>query len=407
MGDVDATVGASLGQLAVASGALGEPARARLSRELAARVRAGQPASLARLLLQAGMTAQAVQDLLVRGAHFPAVRCDACGASTPQAALPTRDEVACAACGSLVLGFAAYAARPDRGEDPDATPFVGPPPSAGSALPLSETERWRGVLPLPGAAGGAAAPRESAGTDRWPGVLPLPPPRAGTQRITGPAAFARTVDEEGAEDPGGVTMAFGHVLPSPVSGVRRVFPEEAPAPDPRAVEDTLAPQAERTIGFGEVFLLPGRSAPRTDAEVTNEMHTLVGMPVLPLPSAPPGPVTPRGFDGPAGFSASDAGGEHVTGFDPAGMTVPLPPGQVAALKQSLASGSASASASGGPAAVGPGPAPPPGKKTTTRRPRRPAAAAPASKARWLLVVVPFFLLAAVAGLIALRLTGHL
>lgn len=366
MGDLDTTVQASLGQLAVTRGVISEAARERLARDLLECARAGKPRSLARLLLQGGFTAQAVQELLLHGASIPSVRCDACGEAISQQKLRKREEVPCARCGSLVLGFAAYSRDPSEAasEVDDDTKRMGPE---------DPTEKWRSVLPTP-------PPRESAGTERWKGVVPLPPRPDDGKGGTPPGGVPTRTPAGGGgraprnttpvDDPTGRTIVFDRVLPKPTDSTMKLFPAEGgaaargdapagpntpgskPSPfDDRGRVDPDRPlgsdEVDRTIGFGDVFLLPGRSVPRTDAEVTSEMNTLLGMTPLALPprtatpvpktppmgiprrpSAPTPPVPPTPL---VRFSES----AHDPGlvppdFDPGGVTAPMSRNEIAA-----------------------------------------------------------------------------
>lgn len=319
---------ASLGQLAVSLGVLTVAQRDRMGVELFQRTRRKAPTSLARLLLQGGLDAVKVQELLAFGAHLAAVRCDACELGIPQSQLKKREEVACPRCGSLVLGFAAYAGAPNTpagpktasAEDEDDTKPLAPG-EAAKAMAADTTEKWKGVLPVPAARAGA--PREGAGTDRWPGVIALPPgPRSGPHALPAPT-LPGTPNSDSGDDIGGRTMQFGNVLPAPSEGTIQLFPTGATGEHPRpptapvklSAPPTGRPQppkpapppaqdGDRTLAFGDVFLLPGRTAPKTDAEVTDEMKTLLapaGMSALALSNGgtgglPSGDLLPPGFD---------------------------------------------------------------------------------------------------------------
>lgn len=345
---LDATVEVSLGHLAVAQGVITAPQRDDLGVALLRRATSKQPTSMARLLLQGGLTASAVQGLLARGAHYPAVRCDACELSIPQGQLRRREEVPCPRCGSLVLGFAIYAQDPEaRDEADDESTATEPPPEDRAG-----TERWSAVLPLPGA---AAAARERAPTDRWQSVLPLP---------SGPSAAGP--DEASCER----TMVFADVLRSPGDGTVDLPPGVAAAAAASSAE--VADQAargadpvanvDRTIAFGDVFLLPGRSAPRSEAEIADEMHTLVGVPPI---RELPDDLTPPDFD-------------------PGAVTAPMAKDAIQAM---LRSGAPSSSSGGDARARAPasGPALGPGPKPE-----------PAPRRRGLLVLLTLLVLATVA-----------
>lgn len=351
---LDATVEVSLGQLAVAQGVLTAAQRDHLGVELVRRATAKRPTSMARLLIQAGLTAPQVQALLTRGAHFPAVRCDACELSIPQGQLRRREELPCPRCGSLVLGFAVYAAPPGEGSAADdESTSVGPTPEA-----LDETERWRTVLPVPGAA------REGGATDRWPGVLPLPRDRG--------------------DDTNDRTIAFAGVLAAPGDGTVDLPPGAASADEA---------DVERTIAFGDVFLLPGRSDPRPDREVSEEMLTL---------------MAPQGF---SALAEAEPASLTPPDFDPGAVTAPMakdeiqamlrkgPPPQTRAPKPA-APPPATSSASSGPAlpplpTLEPVTPAPPAKTKTDRRKRPPKP--PASSRRWPLVLVALVVLVALAA----------
>ncbi|MCO5166311.1 MAG: hypothetical protein M9894_08105 [Planctomycetes bacterium] len=328
----------SLGQLAVARGVISVAQRDRMGIELLRRATAKRPTSMTRLLLQGGLTAPAVQALLASGATCRAVRCDACELAIPQSTLSGREERPCPRCGCLVMSFAAYAG---------AAPAPAPTPAApGDAL--DETERWRAVLPLPG-----ADARVSATTDRWQGVLPLPDAPAPSP--TTPAA------------------------PGPADG---------PA------------DGERTMAFGDVFLLPGGAA-RTEAEVADEMHTL---------------VAPQGFAALA--AAESASGDALPdGFDPGAVTAPMDREEIAAtLRKGPPPGAARAPATPPPAeptppaelTIAPGYAltggealvpvapPEPAPRPTARRRRAPPA--PHGRPRWPWVVAALLALGALAAL---------
>lgn len=337
---LDVKVDASLGQLAVSLGVITVAQRDRMGIELFQRSRRGAATSLARLLLQGGLNAVKVQELLAFGAHLPSVRCDACELGIPQSQLRKREEVPCPRCGSLVLGFAAYAGAPKTAaaEDEDDTrPLTAG--QAAQAMAADTTEKWKGVLPVP--AGNAGAPREGAGTDRWPGVLALPPksgphsmpaptPRSGVYQKPAPApTLPGAPNSDSGDDIGGRTMQFGNVLPAPGDGTIQLFPTGAmgenprpptvpvklsipplmpPPPPPKQPKTPAAPAPQpgqdRTLAFGDVFLLPGRTVPKTDAEVTDEMNTLLapaGLSALALSNGgngglPSGDLLPPGFD---------------------------------------------------------------------------------------------------------------
>ncbi|MBX3468431.1 MAG: hypothetical protein KF878_16285 [Planctomycetes bacterium] len=250
-GPLDAAAEVSLGQLAVAHGVISAAQRDQLGVDLLRRATAKRPTSMARLLVQGGLTAPAVQAILARGAGARAVRCDACELAIPQATLARRQEHPCPRCGCLVLGFAAYAGGPLH----QSQPAPSAPPRQEPALPPDDTERWQGVLPLPG-----AEARVSASTDRWPGVLPLP----------------------------------------------------TASPPPADVE--------RTMAFGEVFLLPGGGAPRSEDEVADEMHTLL---------APQGFAALAAAEGDPG-AGPGSGSDLLPGFDPGAVTAPMNRDEIAA-----------------------------------------------------------------------------
>lgn len=349
---MDVKAEASLGQLAVSLGVITVAQRDRMGIELFQRARRGAPTSLARLLLQGGLNAQRVQELLAFGAHLGAVRCDACELGIPQTQLKKREEVPCPRCKSLVLGFAVYsgdphqtAAAPASAEN-DTKPFAPGEAAHAIADVADTTEKWRDVLPVPGAQ--AAAPRPGAGTDRWPGVLALPPePKSGPHALPPPPrsggdAPPRTpVASESGDDLGGRTMTFGNVLPAPSDATMQLFPVgrsgETKGPPPTGPVKLVAPprpqpppapprtpappppsETDRTLAFGDVFLLPGRSVPKSDAEVTDEMNTLL---------APAG-LSPLALSN--GGSAS--GGDLLPpGFDPGAVTAPLQRDEIQAM----------------------------------------------------------------------------
>ncbi|MBX3472303.1 MAG: protein kinase [Planctomycetes bacterium] len=241
---------ASLGQLAVLCRLITEAEHAQLRRLLQARARSRRPTSLARLLLKAGFGARTLRRLLRLGVELPAVRCDACGATTPQGALPRRKEAPCAACGALLLGFAGFRkagdaapARPaalwdssgsGSAEGPPLTASVaGALPALDAATPASgvvdgdamATVAFSGVLRLPGLAA-ALADEEEPTTLPFDDVLALP--AAGR----GPRSEEETV------------MAFDRLVaePRPPAGpVKLADPFKGPRPTER----------QRTAGGGE------------------------------------------------------------------------------------------------------------------------------------------------------------
>ncbi|MCA8921287.1 MAG: serine/threonine protein kinase [Planctomycetes bacterium] len=94
-----------------------------ISRQLQSAVREGKPVSYARLLLQGGVATKTVEETLRRGHRLEAVRCDACGATIPQELLRKRREYPCGECGSLVLGFRAYAKAKPESHDGDSDEY--------------------------------------------------------------------------------------------------------------------------------------------------------------------------------------------------------------------------------------------------------------------------------------------
>jgi len=100
---------ASLGQIAVYLKVVNREEHREISRQLQSGVKEGTPKSYARLLLQGGIPTKTVEEILRRGHRLGGVRCDACGVTIPQEKLRKRKEYPCGECGSLVLGFRAYA----------------------------------------------------------------------------------------------------------------------------------------------------------------------------------------------------------------------------------------------------------------------------------------------------------
>lgn len=354
---LDATVEVSLGQLAVAAGVITKAQRDHLGVELLRRATSRRPTSMARLLVQAGLSADQVRGLLVRGAHVPAVRCDACELGIPQAQLARREEVPCPRCGSLVLGFAVYAGD---GEPDDQTTTTGPAPGE-----VDTTERWPGVLPVPP---DARPPRERGTTDRFAEVLPLPDAFA-----TPPSAppLAPPLADDGANDR---TIVFTGVIAAPADEGTVNLP-----PGSADTRDDPPPDVERTVTFGDVFVLPGRSAPRSDREVSDEMMTLVAPQGFMAMAAAESATGEPASVAPASVGPASGGPTSVAPipFDPGAVTAPMAKDEIQAMLRKgppvplPAKGSSSA----------PPPAPAPSPPEPALAPVAPAATSPRGDAR--------------------------
>lgn len=140
---------ASLGQLAVHQGLITVAELRQLADELRALALRREPTSLARLLIGRGLPAEGVRGVLAQGTDFQSVACDACGELIPQAELGERSERACPRCGSMVLGFRAFAPQ--------------------GAPPRSTTDRYPVVLPIPEECDPKGQETNAYGT-----VLPIP-----------------------------------------------------------------------------------------------------------------------------------------------------------------------------------------------------------------------------------------
>ena len=141
---------ASLGQLAVHQGLISVAELRQLADELRALALRREATSLARLLIGRGLDPEEVRGVLAQGTSFAAVACDACGELVPQDDLDERREQACPRCGSLLLGFRAFA-----------------PP--GAPAQRSTTDRYPVVLPIP-----EECDPKGQDTNAYGTVLPLP-----------------------------------------------------------------------------------------------------------------------------------------------------------------------------------------------------------------------------------------
>ena len=141
---------ASLGQLAVHQGLITVAELRQLADELRALALRREPTSLARLLIGRGLPLEGVRGVLAHGTSFSSVACDACGELIPQAQLGERSEQPCPRCGSMVLGFRAFAppGAPTRRATTDRYPVVLPIPAECDPKG-QETNAYGTVLPLP------------------------------------------------------------------------------------------------------------------------------------------------------------------------------------------------------------------------------------------------------------------
>ena len=238
---------ASFGQIAVLLEVVSREEHREVSKELHARLKAGRPTSYAKLLLRRGVSPATVKQVLRRGASLVAIRCDACGASVGQEKLPRRVEYPCPGCGSLLLGFAAFAKREQERASP--APVVD-----GEA----QTINFRQALPLPPppeplsglATPQALEPEEGLETALFRDVFVLP-------------AEARSAPRDDDE----TTYAFGQLADS---GGEHGLPEGAAVraaipPAPRGPGAALSPGGPAFGGPVPGGPVPGGMAPRGPA----------------------------------------------------------------------------------------------------------------------------------------------
>lgn len=206
---------ASFGQVAVLLQVVTKEEHRDLSKELHAALKAGRPTSYAKLLLRRGVSTSTVKTVLRKGSSLESVRCDACGTSIPQAKLPRRTEYPCPRCGSLLLGFAAYARRePARAEA--AAPVV----EDGEA----QTLNFRQALPLP-------APPPSAGLEL---ATPALEPEEGLGTALFREVFVLPADRGDPRSDDETTNAFGELAESGgdttegLAAIRPALPQPAP-----------------------------------------------------------------------------------------------------------------------------------------------------------------------------------
>ena len=271
---------ASLGQLAVLCRLITEAEHAKLRRVLQARTRGRRPTSLARLLLRSGFGSRTVRRLLRLGVDLQAVRCDGCGRAIPQGELPSRVEAPCAACGALVLGFAAFK---KRGAAPAAARGLWD--SSGSASDAEHTLMADGVR-LPGfpaleavtPGGGSSSDDDGANTTvGYSGVLGLPEDLADTSTLPfddvlalpaagrGPRSEEETIVAWSTlvcERPLGPRAPVKLVNPLPARPTARSPASSAPSTEQR-LGDWVVLRELGEGGVGKVFL--ARHAARGDA----------------------------------------------------------------------------------------------------------------------------------------------
>ncbi|MGE0712916.1 MAG: hypothetical protein AB7N76_11530 [Planctomycetota bacterium] len=149
------TSAASLGQLAVHRKLIDTGELRALSEELRRAVTEGRPSSMARLLIAHGISSDEVRATLACGLGLQSVCCDACATPQENQTLTQRVEVPCPRCGSLLMGFSAFAPS-------DRVPV---------ARESGVTARYPHVLPLPS----GQDPNDE--TNAFGIVLPTPPPR--------------------------------------------------------------------------------------------------------------------------------------------------------------------------------------------------------------------------------------
>jgi serine/threonine protein kinase len=262
----------SLGQLAVRSSVITRTEYVDLSRRLREHAEAGDPVSFGRLLLQSGISGEALGLILSQGARASAVRCDGCGRAMPQAELAERGEVPCPGCGTLLLGFRAYVAGPqptpapaDELLDEEAAgrtlDFRGVlAPSGGHArAPLDgdttafgedTTVNFQGVIDAGGESPSQSDLEEQ--TFRFRGVLPIPADAIKGAPL-GPDESAALLEQVRAP-----------TLILPASQLPRSAHRPAPPPPSRTEQPAVPAPGARGAGSGGDTVAPGRIVPPAD-----------------------------------------------------------------------------------------------------------------------------------------------
>jgi hypothetical protein len=221
--------------LAARYGLVNATTRGQLQAQLRTAVSGGAPTSLARLMIGQGQGPEVMAAILASGEHASAVVCDACGQARSQDELPDRSEVACLHCGSLIMGFRAFAK----------------PPAPGTQRISGTTRRFDEVLPVPGG--------EDPNSETSPYGVILPTP--GRQPETGEAeeAFDTLLNTVTAGPPTRVsaTQAFGSA--NEVVSQLAIDPNQAEG-DP-TVEEDARDKVRAELGVASGAAIPLFGAP--------------------------------------------------------------------------------------------------------------------------------------------------